>query len=507
MPSHIRRIILNQDERVTHTDHMNQRALTDRALLIGMASVLDDTGRTGVVRGLNVSLTGTDQNCTVNPGIALIGSTAGTYDAEFEWIELGSTSTVDLSTYVDGANPRWVCIEIAENSSTSQDTAFVYDPTILTESATSVDKITQSDPTINVRAGTAAASPVMPSGAAGYIPLAYILLPASGNIPATNIVHCRPRLRTNSGALSSPTTSATWSYGEAHGGGVDVAASPSDNIVVQPCHGHFPQSGVPFSIDQPVTIDTSLTNAWDYGIVPSATRSTAYVYACKVPYPAGYDAILADREFEPGAGVLSNFACVGAGVHGCVILVAETAPDPDTGTMGHYSGGFGAGCYDTPFGYAAGNINANETVYLGQFGYYDLGGYPLNQTYVGNGIVRIEDHPFDSTLATGTATYDCVGGNGLATTQIDPNIAIEYDILVGLDIDSPNVIATIYIDTFEYPANYRHTLYLPLASNLYCTRMSITDATPTVTIALSGGTINSGYLRTVGYTDRILARR
>ena len=362
MSSHIRRLQANTRERILSTDWNNATALHHRALIEGEAALLQgDADVFGVVKGLTVTATGVDTRVTVAPGVALrSGAAATTYDSATQWVELRTATAVDLSGLVDPANPRWAVIEIVEASAVEiSEARDIFDPVTGTFSTASVTKVTGSSPTLSARAGTAAANPVFPAGAAGVIPLAYVYLGAATvAVGATDIVMCRPMLRSeNAETFAGVGGRPVW------GGGVSVAAAGTD-IVLRSAGGRFLNHRMNWSIAPGDGTAAFAVTAPGYdGAAAPVADDVVYFYACPAPYPSGYDSSLAPREHRPGTTALTRYqGLVAADVHNAIIVASVVEPQVDTPLGNPTAGNFTVTC--APFA-AAATIDRTTAVYLG----------------------------------------------------------------------------------------------------------------------------------------------
>lgn len=432
MSSNIRRLQANTRERILSTDWNNATALHHRALIEAGAALLQgDASIYGVVRGLTVSTTGGILLVRVAAGLALRSGTAPTtYDSNTQWIELRSATDVDLTALVDGANPRWVVIEIAEASAVEiSEARDIFDPVTGTFSSASVTKVTGSSPTLTARAGTAAANPIFPSGIAGVIPLAYVYLGAgTAAIGVTDIVMCRPMLRGDVGGDQSASQRDVW------GGGVSVATAGLATVLRNAggrFAGHRAQWGIQAA--DGTTAFTLAAPSCDGAALPVGD-DVLYFYACPAPYPSGYDTNLAPREHRPGATALTRYqGMVSADLYNAVLVVSTVEPQADSPQGSPTAGNFTMTC--APFA-AAATIDRTTVVYLGA-GFYDTGtpGF-LAQACFGAGLVTwtqsaTTNLPSEADLrnsaASGTLAGDAWVANPLTGTgtQIVPSSASE----------------------------------------------------------------------------------
>lgn len=312
MASQIRRIIWNTRERITSTDFNDATNLLNRGMLEMLAS---SSGRqTGVVHGLQASITGVGLAVSVSAGLAVFdnGTPTTADDSVFEWLELGSSTSVNVPA-ADPANPRWDVIEIAASDvvelSALRD---VFNPALGTFTPQTLEKRRRSAPTISVRSGTPAATPVFPAGIAGVIPLAYILVPATvAVLTAGDEVLCRPLL---GGGEQS---------GQFVGGGINVAAAGLA-ITATEASGRFPGRASEWRVPGAAAF-TLATTTIDGATLPVADDDVHW-YAAPAPYPVGYSSTLAGREFVPGSGTVASFGSVAAGQTGCIVFASASDP-------------------------------------------------------------------------------------------------------------------------------------------------------------------------------------
>ena len=403
MSSNIRRLQANTRERILSTDWNNATALHHRALIEAGAALLQgDATLFGVVRGLTVSTSGGSLSVSVAPGLALrSGSAPTTYDSSTQWIELRTTTAVDLTALVDGANPCWAVIEIAEASAVEiSEARDIFDPVTGTFATASVTKVTGSSPTLTARAGTAAATPVFPAGAAGVIPLAYVYLGAgTAAIGTTDIVMCRPMLRSeNAETFAGTGGRPVW------GGGVSVAAAGTD-IVLRSAGGRFLNHRMNWSIAPGDGTAAFAVTAPGYdGAAAPVADDVVYFYACPAPYPSGYDSSLAPREHRPGTTALTRYqGLVAADVHNAIIVASVVEPQVDSPLGNPTAGNFSLTC--APFSSGAVTFDRTTAVYLGAASWDVSATDFLVQDVRCNGWV----YPYQPTTvdvdANGTGTY------------------------------------------------------------------------------------------------------
>lgn len=334
MASNSRRIIFNALERLLSTDFNAEIQLADANLDTGLVQVAVGTSAaasgygsaalvSGVVDGLVVSPAnpGVDLTVAVSQGLAYkVGTAPTTLDSTRRRIEARSTLTLDLAAYVDGGNPRWVAIEISPGDTvTLSELRDVFQPALGTFVSTLVDKIRAPLPVLSVTAGAAAAKPILPDGVTGVLPLAYVRLGAAAtSIAATDIILCRPLYSLLRGGSGSA---------QVHGGGVNVTTAGS-SVVPRVQRGVWSGGGT-YALSGASTWDLSATSSYwasgeDWASLAGANR-VVYGYACRAPYPTGYDAdvLVASREF-------SNFTSHVGGAKGGEPLVIWTTGAPSS---------------------------------------------------------------------------------------------------------------------------------------------------------------------------------
>lgn len=240
----------------------------------------------GVVSGLRVSFNAT-LTVDVSAGMALLDGP--------QFVDLASPTSIDLTSFVDGGNPRWVVIEMDETNGAA---------------------------TFGVVAGTAAATPALPTTSTGQIPLAYVYLPAAaGSIAQTDIVECRPILDRH----AQPELS-TQEPGQFLGGGSQWSTG---SVFMQGSAMRFPGESLwrrsmkegfnGFDID-------SSTEWLKTGY--SFTDGPIYIYICKPPFPAASYTNLAPRELVSSGTRIPSMAPDGENdmLQNCIIMVCGDSP-------------------------------------------------------------------------------------------------------------------------------------------------------------------------------------
>jgi hypothetical protein len=509
MASHIRRIVSNTRERILSTDANNATALHHRALVEASAAILlGDASIFGVIRGLTVSTSGGVLTVTVAPGLALrSGTAATTYDSATQWIELRSSQTLDLAANVDGANPRWVVIEIAEASAVeSSEARDIFDPLTGTFSSSSITKVSGSSPTLTARAGTAAAAPVFPAGIAGVIPLGYVYLTAAAaSINVSDIVMCRPMLRSeNAETFAGAGGRSVW------GGGVSVSAAGVD-VVLRSAGGAFLNHRMAWSAaPADGTTTMTVTAAGCDGAAFPVADDVVYFYACPPPYPAGYDASLAPREHRPGATALTRYqGLVCADLHNAVVVASTVEPQIDTTLGNPTAGNFAVTCAPFATG-AAVNIERTTSMYLGAVSWDQSATDYLVQDVRGS-IVTPADETTTTNIATGgLAVYNIWGVGG--TLTLFPVTALHVHMQVSLsDNDTSDTTGVTLSVTDRTGVTWRWqgpraNVAGTWTSGYFAILSPSTAGDVTVTV-ITVEPFDSVYLRGAAYADTILASR
>ena len=434
-----RHVVFNTLERVLSSDFTIDVSLQHAALLaLGTAVLQGDSGVYGVISGLTVSASGADLRVTVAPGLAVrLGTAATAYDSDVAWIQLTAAESIDLTSYVDGGNPRWVAIHVAEGlTAEAQEVREFFNTATAAVTASLADVRRTPDPVFTVSAGTAAATPVFPAGTSGVIPLAYVYLTAGAlTINATDIVMCRPMLRSDGAEpWISDGSQDVW------GGGVEIMTAGLD-VVLRNAGGRFSGSRVNWSIGAAdgTTAYTVTAQGTDGAALPVAD-DILYFYACPAPYPSGYDTELAPREHRPGATALTRYqGMVSADLYNAVLVVSTVAPQVNTQVGAPTAGDFTMTC--APFT-AASLIRHDDAMYLGA-AFRDVATQFEPQEYKGGGEFRwtqvgSTNLPTSTDVENGSSTGPTTGDSWLADpfaasgTQIVPSTANAVAVYIAL---------------------------------------------------------------------------
>jgi hypothetical protein len=511
MASHIRRIVSNTRERILSTDANNATALHHRALVEASAAILlGDASIFGVIRGLTVSTSGGVLTVTVAPGLALrSGTAATTYDSATQWIELRSSQALDLAANVDGANPRWVVIEIAEASAVeSSEARDIFDPLTGTFSSSSITKVSGSSPTLTARAGTAAAAPVFPAGIAGVIPLGYVYLAAAAaSINVSDIVMCRPMLRGDGGGDQAGPQREMW------GGGVSVGI-PGTSVVLRNAGGRFASHRTRWGLQATDGTTTYAVTAPGYdGAAAPVADDVVYFYAAPAPYPAGYDTNLAAREHRPGATALTRYqGMVCADLTNAVIVVSVVEPQVNTPQGNPSAGDFEITC--APFSAVGTPVDIDRTtaVYLGA-AYWDVSATDfLAQSILGDVIQPATSWTPAASITSNLATAVDLRSAGSPTRGLLPITLSVADVQIAWEGSAAGDVAVVTLDD-EVTSGVSETsfaLLCQLAGDFTSHRCSVypdADGEVQVSRVFYNGGSSDPTIRVLSYKDSILSTR
>ena len=342
MTSDIRRLIINTRERFLSDDWNTATDLIARQNINSIVAVAtpDFSGPSvdfyGVLSGLLVTATGTTLTVQIEQGSAVLydPAAAGLYDSEYRWIEVGSPIAVDLSSFVSPGLPRWVCIEITPGDEVeSSSLRDIFNPLTNTFVPQTVPKIRRSAPVATVTAGAPSATPVLPLGTPGRIPLAYVYIPGGAlAIPTGNLIYCRPVFSPRLGD-SAPNRI---------GGGIDVPApNGGDVLTPRPVRVGFGFTAFEVAIatlSAPIDLAAAGSPIFAFGEAYPPTGPNAlpvYLYAMTAPYPAGYDTNLAPREFLPSNPLVAEtlIPSYTAGMGNGIVVASYTPPFPLDGPI------------------------------------------------------------------------------------------------------------------------------------------------------------------------------
>ncbi len=283
-----------------------------------------------VANGVNLTL-------EITPMIGYkYGLPATDLDSRYQKVQSFQTIEVDLAPFVDGANNRWVAIEVAPSSSPQlivpRD---IFQPAVGTFTVQNVTKIIAPDPIVTVNAGVPAIPPQFPTGLPGVIPLAYVFLEAGTTFVSNeDIIVCRPRMDS---AYLGPTT--------VQGGGLTVLNAGTTEAEVQSFrYRNFRQGRALVSFPGTI-LDFNLLGAPNYAIGESypllGDERPLYAYAITPPYPTGYDTDCTHTREFIDAGAILGTSRVPSNAGGNLtngIVMLSTQPPNDSDEIGRFPG-------------------------------------------------------------------------------------------------------------------------------------------------------------------------
>lgn len=382
----------NTRERALSNDLNKQARLVSRGITETATAIVSGTLRKAGIFGAGFLVTpmaGTMKS-TISPGTALFVDGVSVYpDSTVQWVE--STAIREVTHEASDASTRFDVVEMRPGTMTvSTEPRDEFNPVTGTFVVTNMVKEVTSYPEFQVRKGTPSATPSIPAGVAGWMPLAYVRVVGNAvSVVATDVVYCRPILDAADGlGYVDPTTVRYAS--RVRGGGLAAAGGNTTATVATALSGRFPGAFHNFRAD-PSTEAKMSTLVIDGGVLPAASCAL-YFYAVPPPYPAGYSTSLAPRElWTPTVDLLygSNAGFTNAGrQEGCIIVPSENAPTLTTQAGAPATGGT-ASINHTFFAAGASSSDRANWVYIGAVS-YDQGLNTFNaQTYIGGRVSTI----------------------------------------------------------------------------------------------------------------------
>lgn len=390
--------VYNTRERAVSSDLNRMTALLHRAQLEAMAFMASGSVKKSGCFGDSFIITpqaGT-MRTSIGVGLALfVDSTAVYPESQTVWTE--SLEIREVTHDAADAQPRYDVIEMQPGTLVSStQPRDVFDPVTGTFTVVNLTKEIKSYPTFRIVKGTAGAVPSIPAGSAGWMPLGYVYIPGGAvSLVATDVVYARPILAAlveQEGWVSpKPSALAT----ELDGGGVDAAGSSLVTTVSRTLTGRFPGHFSKFRASAQTTM--TLSTLTSDGGFPVA-NSVLYWYAIPAPWPAGYDASMAPREFwtpTPSLVYSAGFSSA-TRQEGCLLVASATAPVADspsgapTGTASFTHTFFSAG---------ASSSSRTNWVYVGAC-YYELAGNQIITQRTRNNLVATQRKPGFNLLAS-----------------------------------------------------------------------------------------------------------
>lgn len=382
----------NTRERALSNDLNKQARLVSRGITETATAIVSGTLRKAGIFGIGFLVTpmaGTMKS-TISPGTALFVDGVSVYpDSSVQWVE--STVIREVTHEAADASTRFDVIEMKPGTQVvSAEPRDQFNPVTGTFQITNMVKEVTSYPEFQVRKGTPSATPSIPAGTAGWMPLAYVRVVGNAvSVVATDVVYCRPILDAQDGLGYVDPTTVRYAT-KVLGGGLAAAGGNTTATVATALSGRFPGAFHSFRVDPSAEAKLS-TLVVDGGVLP-ASSCALYFYAIPAPYPAGYDTSLAPRElWSPDVDMLygSNAGFTNAGRQdGCLIVASENAPTTTTQAGAPAVGGTSS-LNHTFFAAGASSSDRTKWVYIGAVS-YDQGLNTFNaQTYSAGCVATI----------------------------------------------------------------------------------------------------------------------
>lgn len=379
----------NSRERALSNDMNQQARLVSRAITETATAIVSGTLRQMGVFGtsfLVAPVAGT-MKCTINPGTALFVDGVSVYpDSTVQWME--SSAIREITLEASDASSRYDVIEMRPGSvTTSTQPRDEFNPLTGTFTVVNMAKEVASYPEFQARKGVASATPSIPAGTAGWMPLAYVRVVGGAlTLIATDVVHCRPILdAAPANGYSDP--ALVRSASKVRGGGLSAAGGSTTATLATGVSGRFPGAYHDFRVDSGAE---AILNAMtiDSGVLPAASCAL-YFYAVPPPYPSGYSSAMAPRELwtpdvsmiYSGNGGFTN----AARQDGCIIVGSEQTPSTSN-TAGAPGVGGNATLNHTFFSSAPSSSARSKWVYIGAVSYDQGLGTFNGQTFAGGRV-------------------------------------------------------------------------------------------------------------------------
>lgn len=373
-------------QRLTTTDENDSKAYLARLSVNLVRSLCgDEANKSGILRGCTASVVAASMQVKVLEGYGLYyDAGSGEPDSRYRVIEVpeaGVTVTLD----VGDPNPRWDLIEIQPASvNGTPEVIDFWDPVLGTFTSSPASPLKVASPSVQVVKGTPSAAAKLPTGTAGWMPLAYQYVPGSAiTLSADQTLHCRPILRPQGDIFDPRNVIPTIPRrNTVTGGGINVASDGADGTCANALEGYFNLSHTPFRVNRGATVALDYA-CYDGGGLP-ATDRPLYFYAVPPPLPDGTGMDLAPREFY----IYDDTIITGGyydGYSGCVVIASPTGP-----TLSAQGERSGTATFDThpTFGtWPAVSTNRPDWYYLGA-AYYDNGTGLVIQDVDGDRVVN-----------------------------------------------------------------------------------------------------------------------
>lgn len=385
MASNIDQTNWNTRERAVSSDMNRNNRLMHRAISEAVRYLASGaTARTGC---FGDSFIATPQAGTmktaIGPGLALFADSTQVYpDSTAVWVE--SREIREVTHDAADVLARYDVVEMRPGTLVSSTQARdVFDPVTGTFTVQNLTKETRSYPEFQIRKGTPSATPSIPAGTAGWIPLSYVLVPGGAvALDAQDVVYCRPILNAAPAETGYTFPDHETAATDVKGGGVTGDGATAVATLAAKLSGRFPGSSLRFQIAAASAFTLS-TLTHDGGGLPAAS-GTVYLYAVAPPYPAGYDASLAAREIWSPKTIYGSSGGFENPTRqsGCIVISSTTKTPSSSDPSGASSGT--ASINHTFFSAAASSVDMKKAVYIGSAYYDQPGGFYVAQRCFGS---------------------------------------------------------------------------------------------------------------------------
>lgn len=376
----------NTRERATSSDLNRATKLLHRALAEAVSFIA--SGATKKSGCFGDSFIATPQAGTmktaIGPGLALWSDSTQVYPESIAvWVE--SRELREVTHDAADAQDRYDVIEMRPGFAVSSTQARdVFDPVTGAFTVQNLTKETKCYPEFRIVKGTPSATPSIPAGSSGWMPLAYVLVQGGApSLLATDVVYCRPILAAQDPAGAFVTPTPTRYATRVKGGGVIAAGGTLIASLANDMTGRFPGYYVNFRLASVAALRVT-PFTWDGGGLPAAD-GVVYFYAAPPMYPAGYASHLAGREiWTPDTATLygtNGGFYSSARQEGCIIVASSTAPFD----LGHPAGyGSGNATFNHLFFSSVASFSSRENwVYIGAACFELAGAQLITQRQVG----------------------------------------------------------------------------------------------------------------------------
>jgi len=424
----------NTRERALSTDLNRAMQLVERGVLEGLSALVSGSVKKSGCFGNSFLVTpvaGT-MDSSITAGLAFMINAANVYPSStVDWIESRVLRSVthdaaDAQTRYDAVEMR-AGYEVSSSQPRDQ-----FNPVTGTFTVVNMAKELASLPEFRITKGTPAASPQLPAGSAGWMPLAYVrVVGGAATLSATDVIYCRPLLDTEPGATGWAGVSADVFSDEVTGGNLSCFGGVLACSVVDTMVGRFPGFHHKFRIVSTTSVSLSAL-VYDGGGLPGASGHV-YFYAIPAPYPSGYDTSMAGREFwTPDEAVVydenGGFSSP-SGMSGCIVIVSSTPPGaqksgaPVAANASFSHSLFGPGLTTVS--------NRKYWMYIGSAWYDTVSGFLLEQTA--------------STKTVGHSRKTGYSVAGILPINVDTQIPLTDEVALDPDFSLPPLVRKVRV--------------------------------------------------------------